>query len=120
MKKAVILLLLFCIVVSMFGCNSQDFSFIDIDNIDDIKCLVSIKSPSIVEIENGISDGSNVGYGNFSDIIEDPTIKSAYSLLSDNAVVISEFDINDEDWLMYLTFYSGDEPIAKEDNDKIS
>jgi hypothetical protein len=111
MKKTIMFLLSCSMILSLFGCKSQNFQFTNIDGINDLKCIISISSlhESEEDVSNGIDDGS----GDSSTIIEDPVIKEAYSLISENCVSISEFQVENEDTLLYITFCSGDIASAK-------
>ena len=77
------------------------------ENIDGLNCFVSINTPGEPPKDNsgGIDDGS----GKNSTVIEDPEIKRAYALISQNCSVIDEFNIDEESNYMYLNFYSHDE-----------
>ena len=111
MKKTMMFLFTCSVLLSLFGCKSQNFQFADIDEITDVKCMVSVGP--LDESEQDASGGIDDGSGDSSIVIEDPVIKDAYSLISENSVLISGFEVENEDTLLYLTFYSGNIDSAK-------
>lgn len=44
MKKAIVILLVFCTLLSLSACSSDAFSFKRIDSVDNFKCRVSLNS----------------------------------------------------------------------------
>ena len=115
MRKITIFLLICSMFLSFAGCGADGFKFENIDNIDDLKCCVYIKSINVDEAENGIDDG----FGDSTSIIEDPTIKEAYRLISYGGSSSAAFDTESESKLISLTFYSGDSLAGETDGENV-